>query len=148
MAFVKKYRFLMFSGLALLAAYFINVEVQTYLGKQVLAEAGLESFGLEEALAKAANNNKLVLVDVSAIWCPTCRALDKKVFSDPQVQATLAQKYVFSRLEYESQQGQDFQKKYQVSGFPTLLVLDSGGRLVKKLRVTFEPGEFIGQLNI
>ena len=47
--------------------YFINVEVQSYFGKQAFENTGLQSHTLQDAQAKAKTENKLVLVDVYAI---------------------------------------------------------------------------------
>ena len=93
---------------AILAVYFINVEVQSYFGRQALAKAGLTNLPLEPALTKAKAENKLLLVDVSAIWCPTCRKLDNTVFADAVVRQTIGEKFIFSRLEYESPEGEAF----------------------------------------
>ena len=131
---------------AVVGAYFINVEVQSYFGRQALEKTGLQSLALKDSLVKAAAENKLVLVDVSAIWCPTCRRLDSEVFSNQEVRKTINEKYVFSRLEYESAEGTEFLEKHDAAGFPNLWVLDRNGNVVKHLRVTFDPPEFIAQL--
>lgn len=129
------------------SAYFINVEVQTYFGQQALEKTGLVSLPFEQALNQAKNEKKLVLVDVSAIWCPTCRRLDNEVFADDDVRRFIKEKFVFSRLEYESDEGQKFLEKYKASGFPNLWLLDGDGKVVKRLKVTFDKGEFLWQLN-
>ncbi len=125
-----------------IAAYFINVEVQTRLGQSVLEEMTLERHSLPEALAQAKAENKLVLADMSAIWCPTCRSLDKHLFSNPEVQAKINERYVFARIEYESEEGEAFMKKYDVHSFPTLLVLSPSGERIKELPITTFPEEF------
>lgn len=144
----NRYVFLVLLAVGILAAYFINVEVQSYWGRQALAKANLTSLPLEEALSKAKAESKLVLVDVSAIWCPTCRALDEKVFADTKVRQTINEKFIFSRLEYESDEGTKFLKEHNASGFPNLWLLDGNGKVVKRLRVTFDPNEFLQQLSI
>ncbi len=125
------------------AAYFINVEVQTRLGQSVLDEMQLQRHSLLEALAKAKAENKLVLADMSAIWCPTCRSLDKNVFSNPSVQEKINEKYVFARIEYESEEGERFMDTYDTRSFPTLLVLDPSGKKLNELPITTYPEEFI-----
>lgn len=125
------------------AAYFINVEVQTRLGEKALAETGLERRSLEEALTTAKAENKLVLADLSAIWCPTCRSLDKKIFADPAVKSKINEKYVFARIEYESDAGEAFMERYDARSFPTLLVLNPSGEKLSELPITTIPEEFI-----
>ncbi|MDH3493538.1 MAG: thioredoxin family protein [Acidobacteriota bacterium] len=126
--------------------YFGNIELQSYWGRQAVANTGLEVHSLSDAIAKAKRDDKLVFVDVSAIWCGTCRRLDNEVFSGEEVKAELNRRFVFSRLEYESLEGQQFIRERNVKGFPNLWVLDKDGRNVKRLRVMFDPGEFAAQL--
>ena len=129
-----------------LSVYFTNVEVQSYFGRQALAQTGLQRFTLDEAIIKASSENKQILVDVSAIWCSTCRRLDREMFANENVKKAINEKFVFSRLEYESSEGTAFLEKHNASGFPNLWILDSKGSAVRQLRVTFNEGEFIRQL--
>lgn len=144
---IKKIIPILVFAIVLIAAYFINVEVQSYYGRQALEKANLQNYTLENALKKAEAENKLVLVDVSAIWCPNCRRLDNEVFANPEVRKFVNEKYVFSRLEYESAEGTDFLEKHDATGFPNLWLLDGKGNVVKKLQITFNPTEFLKQLN-
>jgi thiol:disulfide interchange protein len=129
-----------------LAVYFVNVEVQTYFGHRAVENTGLVSTQFDAALAKASAENKLVFVDVSAIWCSTCRALDNNVFSDDEVRKVINERFIFSRIEYESDEGQAFLERYATSGFPTLWLIDSDGTIVDRLKVTMDPKEFVAQL--
>lgn len=140
-------KFLLY-GLAGLALYYGNVEVQSYMGRQALAGTGLLSVPLANALATAGTENKLVLLDISAIWCSSCRRLDSSVFSDPSVRRLISERFIFTRLEYESEEGQEFLEKHEVSGFPTVWILNGRGEIVKRVRITFEPSEFLDQLKL
>ena len=128
------------------ATYFINVEVQTRLGESALEATGLEMRSLEEAQALAAKENKLVLADMSAIWCPSCRKLDKEVFSNDSVKAAIDERFVFARIEYESDAGKDFMTRYAIRGFPTILALNPDGSLVSQLPLTFDPAAYAANL--
>lgn len=134
--------------LVVIAAYFIMVEVQTWLGQRALAATGLVSLPLEDALTKAEAENKPVLADLSAIWCPSCRALDKNVFADPAVKRLIEQDFVFSRIEYESPEGEAFMERYDVHRFPTLLLLQTSGEVIRHLPATQNPEEFLQALTI
>ena len=89
-------------AIAITVLYFGKVEVQSYLGRKAVANTGFEAMSLEQALVAARADEKLVLADMSAIWCPSCRRLDKEVFGDPSVQQAIRAKYVFCRIEYLS----------------------------------------------
>ncbi len=128
------------------AVYFGNVEVQSYLGRKAVAATGLDPVSLEQALVQAKTGDRLVLADMSAIWCPSCRRLDREVFGNLAVQEAIRAKYVFSRIEYESAEGEAFMETYGVRGFPTLLILDARGNLVRELPITFDPERFLANL--
>lgn len=128
------------------AVYFINVEVQSYLGRKAFNDTGLKSFSLQESIAKAKAEKKFVLVDVSAEWCGTCRKLDNEVFADKKVKKMLEEKYIFTRLEFETPEGETFLTQRNVTGVPNLWILDSDGNDVKRLPITFDPNKFLKEL--
>jgi thiol:disulfide interchange protein len=133
-------------GIAGAAGYFGNVELQSYWGRQAIQDTGLEIHSLENALLKAKAENKKVFVDVSAVWCGTCRRLDSDVLADERVKKVLDEKYVFARLEYETEAGYKFLKERNTDGVPNLWLLDSNGEDIKRLRLTFDPVSFEEQL--
>jgi thiol:disulfide interchange protein len=142
-------KFLKVTGIIILlsvAGYYANKTIQTNLGQQAIDETGLEILSLEQALEVAKNTNKMVLADMSAIWCPSCRKLDQQVFSDEDVKKQIKQSFVYARVEYDSPAGESFMQQYKVSGFPTLLVLNAEGRKLVRLPVSFEPKTFITTL--
>jgi thiol:disulfide interchange protein len=126
--------------------YYGNKTVQGYLGQQAIDATGLESITLEEALQVAKHSNKLVLADMSAIWCPACRKLDEQVFSNERVKTQLKQDFVYVRIEYESPEGKSFMQNYQVTGFPTLLVLNTKAEKLIQLPIDYEPLPFLATL--
>ena len=127
-------------------AYFANTEWQTRQGQQALAATKLKFRPLDKALVKAKAENKPVLADFSAIWCPTCRALHATVFTDPTVKAAIESGYVLSRIDYESPEAPAFMAKYGVTGFPTLLLLDGDGKLLRRVQVTLDRVRFVAGL--
>ena len=124
------------------AVYFGNVRLQTWLGHRALAETGLQVHTLEEGMQVAAGSDRLVLVDVSAIWCSSCRTFDREVLADPAVRGLIEERFVFVRLEYESDEGKAFREEYGVKGFPRLLVLDADGGVVAHLPTVYDPAIF------
>ncbi|PCK09557.1 MAG: hypothetical protein COA42_03355 [Alteromonadaceae bacterium] len=140
----QRYSFL----LIFVALYLGYTEFQSALGRQALKNTGISMLSLDEAIIKAKLENKLVLADISAIWCPSCRKLDNNVLANPRVRESIEQNYVFARVEYESDEGEAFMHKYDVRGFPTLLVLDQEGAKIRKLGLTFDPDVFIQMIKI
>lgn len=127
--------------------YFAYQQLQRHLGQQARDNIRIEMLDFDVALAKAQAHEKLILADMSAIWCPTCRKLDSTIFSDERVQQVIDNNFVFARIDYDTEQGQDFAQSYRVSGYPVLLILDEQGEKLTRLPLSFDPMEFIGNLN-
>jgi len=139
-------RSLVIIAIVALAAYFLNVEYQSHLGQKAIDATDLEVLAFQDALVESSKTGKPVLADLSAIWCPSCRRLDTEVLANEMVKSKIESDYIFARIEYESDEGAEFMEKYQVSGFPNLLVIDGQGNKLKNLPRTFSPEEFLAAL--
>lgn len=93
----------------------------------------------EAAKKKAEAENKDLLVDFTGSdWCGWCIKLVDEVFKHEPFKAGVADKFVLVELDFPKDkskmsaetiaQNKDLQKKYQIKGFPTILLLDSKGR--------------------
>ena len=109
------------------ASYFAHTAWQAQRGAAALKATALEFLPLERALALATSQGKPVLVDLSAIWCPTCRLLHAEVFTNTSVKQAITSSYVLSRVDYDSPEARAFMQRFAVKGFPTLLVLSAEG---------------------
>lgn len=126
--------------------YFAHLELQSYLGKQALAKTAFPDIQFEAALTQASKHNKYVFANLTAIWCPSCRRLDQTVFSNESVQESIKKQFVYTRVDYDTPQGKQFMERYGYNSFPTLLVINANGKLIKRLPLTFNPETFIRQL--
>lgn len=86
---------------------------------------------LELAIEQAKKLNRPILVDVYADWCAACFELDEKTWPDEAVRAYVRSHYVAIRIDMDKIRP-DLAKRYQVIGYPTVLVLDSEGREIKR----------------
>lgn len=98
---------------------------------------------LNNALNTAQSTNKLVLVDVYAPWCGYCKEMDQKTYTDPTVQQKLVN-YVLVKVDGD--QNPELMKKYQIYSYPTVLILDSSGNVVKTISGYQSPDDFINQI--
>ncbi len=101
---------------------------------------------LEQALAAASAQDKLVFVDVGAYWCPPCHELDEKTFTDAKVGAWLRERTIPLHIDAEKGEGPELVERYHVQAYPTLLVLEATG--IEKARIVdfHEPAALIERL--
>jgi thiol:disulfide interchange protein DsbD len=105
---------------------------------------------LNKQIASASASNKPVLLDFYADWCESCVAMDKKVFSAPDVQQVLNH-FVLLRadLTANNKADQTILKNFDVVAPPTILFFNNQGREVNLHRIVGEVNEkeFMTRLN-
>jgi thiol-disulfide isomerase/thioredoxin len=95
---------------------------------------------LEEALAQAKKQDKLVFIDFWTTWCGWCKKLDHDTYTDPKIIASLNEHYVCLSIDAESKEGAPIARRYSVNGYPTLLFLTTDG-LVRERVPGYKPPE-------
>ena len=88
---------------------------------------------LEEALKQAKAENKLVFLDCYTSWCGPCRMMASKVFTQKAVGDLFNERFVNLKMDMEKGAGVDVAKRYNVSAYPTMLLLDGDGQVVYKI---------------
>jgi thiol:disulfide interchange protein DsbD len=84
---------------------------------------------LDEALTQAATHQVPVLVDFYADWCVSCKEMQARTFSDPQVQQALAHyRLITIDVTANSAEDQVLLKRFGLFGPPATLFFGSDGR--------------------
>ncbi|MEX1190952.1 MAG: DUF255 domain-containing protein [Brumimicrobium sp.] len=87
----------------------------------------------EEALKKAKSDDKLIFVDAYAVWCKPCKWMETNTFSDKEVGDIFNKKFINLKIDMEKGEGPELARKYQVRAYPTLLLINSSGEVVKRI---------------
>ena len=94
------------------------------------------------ALSKAKKNGTLVLMDFTGSdWCPPCMALHDFVLTQSEFIDFAEKNLELVELDFPQSKSIDeklaeandkLAKKYNVEGFPTIIVMDSAGRILHR----------------
>ena len=87
----------------------------------------------DEAKEVARQQGKVIFVDAFTTWCGPCKRMSANVFTKEEVGQFYNDNFINVKLDMEKGEGRDFQKKYRVTAFPTLLFLDGNGELVHRV---------------
>jgi thiol:disulfide interchange protein len=112
---------------------------QPLAGESVVQASGLTwSLDFPQALAPAKAGNKMVLIDFTGSdWCPWCIKFDHDVLSTDKFASYAGAKLVLVMADFPhhtaqssalKQANKELKDRFHVSGFPTLVVLDSSGK--------------------
>ena len=112
-----------------------------WLGFQAVAagEAGWLTV-LDQPLAKARSENKLVLLFFTGSdWCGWCKKFDQEALSTPELRAYAGKNLVLVEIDFPKQTPQNdavkkanaaWQERFKVQSFPTLILMDSQGKVL------------------
>lgn len=99
----------------------------------------MQEIGFEGVLKKAKSENKMVFMDVYAVWCGPCKLMDKTTFSDSLVAKKFNGEFISYKVNAEDVPGRVIVQKYMVNAFPTYLFFSPNGELVNRLEGVFPP---------
>lgn len=96
-----------------------------------------------EVLAKAKAENKVLMIDFFTDWCKWCVELDKKVYTNTEV-ADFANTYQINwKIDAEKGEGIELAKKFDVSGYPTVVFVNGEGNEIDRIIGYFPAKDFL-----
>jgi uncharacterized protein len=85
----------------------------------------------KDVLAKARAENRLIILDLEAVWCHWCHVMEETTYRDPKVVALLKSKYLTVRVDQDA--NPDLSARYGDWGWPaTIIFAPDGTELVKR----------------
>ena len=82
----------------------------------------------QEAFDRAQAEDKLILLDLTAVWCHACHVMDQTTYADPKVLALLQSNFVAIRVDTD--QRPDLESRYRKGGWPTTNLLLPTGEIL------------------
>lgn len=115
---------------------------------------------LEQAIAKAKAENKLVFIDSYTDWCGPCRLMANDVFPMKEMGDYFNPKFVC--IKSNAEKGEDgiaIKAKFGIKAYPTFVILDGDGNMIHifaggvlglafidKVKESFDPDKALGNL--
>ncbi|HEX9252231.1 MAG TPA: protein-disulfide reductase DsbD [Ignavibacteriaceae bacterium] len=120
----------------------LAVSVYALIPKEKL-EPEWKKFSIENYEASLSNNERMV-IDFYADWCIPCKELDALTFSDPRV---LKEFDSFTNYKVDmtknNETNEQLRKRFNVVGMPTVLIIDSEGKEIKRITGFVNADEFL-----
>lgn len=90
------------------------------------------SLDFESAKAQAAERGVPVVIDFFTDWCVYCKHFDRDLADASTGLADALGAVVFTSIDAEKGEGIELAKTYEVSGFPTYLMIDAEGEVIDR----------------
>ena len=102
---------------------------------------------LDQGKAAAKKENKHILIDTYADWCIACKELEEYTLSDAEV-AKVLENYVLVKVDFTkmSEKDKELQQSLKVIGMPTVILLDPGGKEMRRFSGFVNKGKFLSFL--
>lgn len=98
----------------------------------------MTNFEIAQSQSKI-NNKPILLIFSGSDWCSWCVKLDSEVFSQPEFKEWAAGNVITMIADFPARkelppdtvlQNEQLKNQYNITGFPTVLLLDSDGNLL------------------
>ena len=100
----------------------------------------------DKGISLGNNEDKIVYIHFSAIWCRYCVMMDEKTFKEPSVIKQLAENYISVKVDC------DIEKKtaleYSVRGLPDNIFISEKGKILYRRPGYISPEDFMHILQV
>lgn len=99
--------------------------------KTTFDKSGFITNNPEAGFAKAKKENKPLLLDFYAIWCPPCNMMDKELFSKSDFKNE-TKNFVKVKIDVDKNEYADLKAKYKVRAYPTYIFATPDGEVINQ----------------
>ncbi|MGV6817649.1 MAG: DUF255 domain-containing protein [Thiotrichales bacterium] len=89
------------------------------------------------AFTKAQAQEKLLLLDLVAVWCHWCHVMDATTYQDPEVKALIERHFIPVKADHDARP--DLAERYREYGWPATIVIAPDGTEIVKRAGYIEP---------
>jgi thiol:disulfide interchange protein len=123
----------------LLLAWFVIVGAPKLTGsKSAPAAAGsnthgalFQSISFDEARAASERDQKYLLVDATASWCPPCKMMEKDTWPDPRIAEWVSQRG--SAIQVDVDADRPAAKALNIEAMPTMILFKDGKEVARTM---------------
>jgi uncharacterized protein YyaL (SSP411 family) len=90
---------------------------------------------------RAKSENKLILLDLEAVWCHWCHVMDAETYGNPEVAEILKTKYILVKVDQDSRP--DLSHKYEDWGWPATIIFNADGKEIVKRQGYINPEKML-----
>ena len=92
----------------------------------------------DDIFTRAKRENKLVFVDVEAVWCHWCHVMDHITYHEPAVVRLLNENFIAVKVDQDSRP--DISSRYEDYGWPATVILDGNANEIVLRQGYIPPG--------
>ena len=100
-----------------------------------------------EALDRAREKDKLLMVEFYADWNYKSKWMNTRILADSAISAVLDRDYIVVQVDTRTTDGAQLAVMYQVSDYPSIVVFNSSGQPLDKIDQTLDRQDFLTRLD-
>ena len=127
----------------LIAFIALGYSLKSNFGRETEAGISFHEGTWEEALKIAEEKGKPIFLNISASWCGPCNAMKAKTFPDGDVGEFYNANFINVMVDGEKGEGIELARKYGISGYPSLIFVDSNGEFIAQTAGYRNPEQFV-----
>lgn len=104
------------------------------------------TISFEQAIQKAKQTQQLIFVDAYTTWCGPCKMMANNIFVLKEVGDIFNKKFINLKIDMEKGEGKALAKKYNVTAYPTFLLINPNGTLEHKAIGAMDKDKFIASV--
>jgi len=117
----------------ILSLGFMLVVLMTSVSSKPAGGISFRDINLSEAKAQAIKTGKYIFIDCYTDWCGPCKRMAATSFMEDRVADVYNKQFINIKIEMEKDKdGPETALMYKIKAYPTLLIIDGKGNLVKQ----------------